>query len=213
MKKRLLTMCATLILFLLPGSAQADVVFNLLMEFSGGSQPAGFPPWLIATFITLSPGTVEVRLQARLQSPSEFVNIWLFNLDPAFNPNNLSLAHVSGVPAAVTKGINAFRADGDGYFDIKFDWPQNPPASRFGNDDLVVYHITSAVHPIMETSFNFVSAPGGGQGMFPTAAHVQGVGPDGEESGWIAVPEPATLLTLGIGATFFMTRRRRRRSG
>jgi hypothetical protein len=47
--------------------------------------------------------------------------------------------------------------------------------------------------------FNFLSDPAGGAGPFPTAAHVQNTGPDGTGSGWVSVPEPATMLLLGFG--------------
>jgi hypothetical protein len=49
-------------------------------------------------------------------------------------------------------------------------------------------------------SFNFLSAPDGGSGPFLTAAHVQGIGPRGDDSGWVTVPEPTGLALAGLGA-------------
>jgi hypothetical protein len=63
------------------------------------------------------------------------------------------------------------------------------------------------------SSFNFLSAPDGGHGPFYTAAHVQGIGIDGNFSGWVTVPEPATwaLVTTGGAGLALAARRRWRR--
>jgi hypothetical protein len=50
-------------------------------------------------------------------------------------------------------------------------------------------------------SFNFTNEGGN----FLSAAHVQGIGPSGDDSGWIAatgttdIPEAASVLSLGLG--------------
>lgn len=190
-------------------SARADaasVIFELNNEFSGAVTPTGTPPFLRATFTDVV-GGVELKMESLLNSGTEFVNVWNFNLDPNLNPNLLSFAFQSGSPntASISTGVNAFQADGDGRYDIEFDWP-NGGAGRFNNADMVTYLITSS-QTISAASFDFLSAPAGGHGPFPTAAHVQGIGDSG--SGWITVPEPTSgLLMLGALAGLVVIRRR-----
>lgn len=114
-------------------------------------------------------------------------------------------------PNSIGTGVDAFKADGDGWFDILFDFPP-PPGSqnaRFTAGETVVYDITYT-GPIDVNSFDFSSAPGGGNGTFLSAAHVQQTG-GGSGSGWIgaAVPEPATALLLGGGLVALAAGRRR----
>ena len=56
-------------------------------------------------------------------------------------------------------------------------------------------------------SFNFLSVPGG-QGPFLNAAHVQGIGPNANGSGWVTVPEPAAMGVLALSAAMLVRRRR-----
>jgi len=189
----------------------AALTFNLVIEFSGGTAPSGPGPWLRATFTDVT-GGVELKLECMLAGSDEGVKEWLFNLDPAFDPANLSFMQVSGSPMSGSYDAmaDAFMADGDGSFDIRFSWPRNPLADRFNDGDMVVYMITSP-DPISAASFNFLSTGAGGHGPFHTAAHIQGTGGDGKESGWIAEPEPATGLLLAAGGLPAILRRRRSR--
>ncbi|WP_319410200.1 PEP-CTERM sorting domain-containing protein [uncultured Desulfosarcina sp.] len=131
---------------------------------------------------------------------------WYFNFDP-LKTLDLTFAFVSGNDAdLVTTGVNNFKADGDGSYDILFGWDKSNGALTAGQTS--VYDITSTTYGnLLDSSwFNFLSQPPtGGNGPFYTAAHVQGIDIPGEEdgSGWIApntpVPEPATMLLLGTG--------------
>lgn len=175
----------------------ADVNFFLTTEFSGGVAPAGPGPYLHAEFKDVV-GGVELTLTSLLLGNSEFVKEWDFNLDPALNPTELSFALQTGGPAAtISTGVNAFKADGDGRYDIKVEFPVAPPGARFNGSDSVTYFITSS-QAISAASFDFLSHPDGGHGPFTTAAHVLGTG-GGEESGWITVPEPSTIGLLALG--------------
>ena len=209
MKARQVRKLFVALLFVAFASARADaasVIFELNNEFSGAQTPTGTPPFLRATFSNVM-GGVELKLESLLNGATEFVNVWNFNLDPNLNPNLLSFAFQSGSPnsATINTGVNAFMADGDGQFDIQFDWP-NGGAGRFNGSDMVTYLITSS-EAISAASFDFLSSPAGGHGPFPTAAHVQGIGDGG--SGWITIPEPTSgLLMLGALAGIVAIRRR-----
>lgn len=199
----------------------ADVlIFELNYEFSGGTPPSGLPPWLTATFDdSVGPDKVRLTMSASGLTDPEFVDGqgWLFNLNPALNPTALSFSYISGNDAdSIFKEVNAFKADGDGYFDIQFSWDPKPD-SRLTAGQTVVYDI-SGITGLVASDFNFYSYPSGGAGIYHTAAHVQGIGPD-DLSGWIGdgvgappqkVPEPTTLLLIGSGLGFLAGYAKRR---
>jgi hypothetical protein len=200
--KAILILAGALCLLFSPVSTKANTItFDLNFEFSGGTSPSGSPPWISATFMDVS-GGVQLTITSLLQSSSEFVGTGgiSFNLDPSLNPNNLTFTYQSGVAASsISTGVDSFKADGDGFFDIRFFWPVSPPTARFNDSDTAVYLI-AGISGLSASSFDFLSETGGGQGTFKAAAHIQGI-PSGTGSGWIgpvAVPEPGILILLGI---------------
>ncbi len=53
----------------------------------------------------------------------------------------------------------------------------------------------SGIGTLTAGSFDFVSTPkGSSAGPFWSVAHIQGIGIDGSESGWVAAPEPSSLI-------------------
>ena len=113
-------------------------------------------------------------------------------------------------------GENLYMADGDGFYDINFDFPPPPGTDKFWSGEESVWLI-SYTGDIDVHSFDFGSE-GGSKGSFTSAAHVQGI--DGDpDSGWIGsgddtpppppVPEPTAALVFGIGAALMGTRARR----
>lgn len=205
-------------------AAAGTLTFDFNIEFSGGTPPAGTAPWISATFDDSfgGPNTVRLTMSTANLVGQEFVGSWYFNFDPALDPTLLSIVGVDTTAVGATTiglGTDAFKADGDGKYDILFDFPPPPGAfaGKFTAGETVVYDITY-VSPIDVSSFDFDSAPDGGHGPFRSAAHVQGIGPDGEDSGWVApgngrqIPEPAALLILGAGLLGLgMLRRRTQR--
>jgi len=195
----------------------AVVSYDFDMEFSGGSRPAGVPPWLNATFDDGdSAGSVTLTLTAINLTTTEFVSDWLFNLDPRLDPTGLTFA-LSGTPATngfsdpnVSANVDSYKADGDGEYDIEIAFDVSDGSStRFDAGDVAVFTI-GGFSSLTANSFNYLSTPAGGHGPYVTAAHVQGIG---EYSGWVThlrpIPEPGTLSLLILGACLPLLRRRR----
>ncbi len=67
------------------------ITFNLDVEFSGGTEPAGSKPWLTAAFDDifanpgdLQPSAVSLTMTAGGLGSGEYVGGWYFNIDPIY---------------------------------------------------------------------------------------------------------------------------------
>ena len=220
MKKLLLliTLVAGVIAFVLP--AQADLIkFELNVGFSVGIEPGGSKPWLTATFediVVDSVDKVRLTMDASGLVEHEFVDGangqvaeqkgWYFNFNDDVNVDYLEFEYFSGNDAdTVATAANAFKADGDGSFDILFAWKKNNK-SLSEERPTAVYDITSSSIDFSASSFNVVSTDSD-KGSLYSAAYVQGIG-NTDGSCWIGdvdhvdshhAPEPATMLLLGSG--------------
>src|SRR6185503_10467667 len=85
---------------------------------------------------------------------------------------------------AITEGVNAFKADGDGKYDVLFQFSTTPGDSFTGGEQ-ISYLITGITGLDAMDFYRFLSLPAGGHGPFFAAGHVQAIS-YGEGSGWIA---------------------------
>ena len=99
----------------------AAYVFNYSSIFSGSAPLSSERPWVQATFTDVASGRVELVIIAPRLTGAENVESLYFNLDPALNPTQLTFSR-SGIGGfddpAIDARMNAFRAGGDGKFDI-----------------------------------------------------------------------------------------------
>lgn len=229
--KVLFTAIALMLGIVFMSSSANALSFDLDLEFSGADEPVATGPWLNATFTDAGGGAVTLTLSDLNLTDDEYVGIWYFNLDTALLPSNLTFTYVSGVAASSITTTNdnivsgpgnnaTYKADGDGFFDIRFDFGKTGGVGDFGVGATSVYTITSG---LTDGSFDYMSLPGGGHGTYNTAAHVQSIdqaigADDNNGSGWIGnenyiiTPEPSTYLLLGSGMLGLAYWRRRRNS-
>ena len=201
------------------------ILYQFDTPFPSDPNPAGPVPWIQAAFTDITPGTVLMTISNVNLTSGEFVKGngnganggLFFNLNPNDNPANLTFSLISSngnFGTTISKGVNAFKADGDGKYDIQFDFSGN----NFSTGSSIAYRITG-ISGLTAADFAFLSAPAGGSGPFYAAAHVQGLPAScGGDSTWIEpgrgplsiipVPEPVPgaflALLLGLWGVWFM---------
>ena len=215
--KFIVCLCVSILFLVFPVcSLQATVVsWDIGLIFIGTGVPTNPAPWLNATFNDGgSAGTVDLKITAFGLTANERVGGVYFNLDTALNPTQLvfSAPIKTGTfdDPAISKGVDGYKADGDGYYDVLIKFDEDGVNRAFNGGEAVEYTITLA--SLTANSFDFVSAPGGGTGQYVTAAHLQSLGTT-LDSAWAtntppAIPEPATLSLLVIGGLFLGKRKK-----
>ncbi len=204
-------------------SGQVDYQFN--DPFSGTAPASTNQPWIDAMFEDVTPGTVQLTVANLNLSGSENVGGLYLNLNPTYDPTALRLSFLGGsggfATPLVSLGQNAFKADGDGKYDVLFSFDEGgTDATRFTAGEYMVCQI-SGIPNLSAADFACQSLPAGGIGPFYAAAHVQRIG-DGALSGWVSatvvmdsslIPEPGSGTLLGLasaaGIVFSVIRRRR----
>lgn len=115
---------------------------------------------------------------------------------------------------AIDFGSNAFKADGDGFFDVLITFPTSG-SNRLDTGESITFTMTATGL----TSDSFVDwscdtcQGAGGNGPFRIAAHVQSTASSGGQSVWISegeLPEPTSMLLLGTGLLGVAARIRKR---
>ena len=191
------------------GANAATYSYEFSTEFSGATAPSGPTPWATLSFADIATGSVLMTLN--LSGSSDIGKVTEFDFNYGGGAT-LAFAHTGGDAATVSpQGSNLYKADGDGFFDIQFLYPNS--GSLFQAGDSSIYTITGT--GLTAADFNYTSFTGGGNGTWYSALHAQGLGPTGGQSGWIgatpAIPEPETyaMMLAGLGLLGFVARRRR----
>ena len=197
----------------------ATVTFNYDQSF-GAVSPDGPAPWATSVITDTGVDTVQLTMSVALGVNLADVTAMYFNLDPSLDPTALSFNRDSGSgPSAgnttISTGVDAFKPDGDGLYDILFDFPPPPgaDAAKFNAGEDLVYTIVGT--GLTANSFNIWSEPGPGNtaGPYLSVARFQQTGADQEGSDWVgAVPVPAAVWLFGSGLLGLVGIARRRRS-
>jgi hypothetical protein len=228
-RKHVLPAAALLAAAIIAPVQAATVTFNLGTVFSDGSAaPDGPAPYATVTLDDGDgAGTVIMTVDVASTVGAADMDQLYLNFDSAFDLALLNFTYdpdSTGPDAENGKkgngifvGTDAFQSDGDGAYDILFDFPP-PPGSgsvRFSAGETVIYTMTST-DAITASSFNFLSADGGGAGTYLAASHFISTGPDGLESAWVGagvIPVPAAVWLFGSGLLGLAGVARRKRTG
>jgi len=119
-----LSVVASLLVF--PSIVSATIVsLDFSVIFEGPGVPTNPPPWINATFDDGgTPGTVDLTISAPgLNGNPEKISGLYFNLDPVLDPTQLLFSVPTVISGAfedplISLGVDSFKADGDGLFDI-----------------------------------------------------------------------------------------------
>jgi VPDSG-CTERM motif len=190
------------------------LTFDLTDEFSGGQQPTGF----VRVEITDTTLTITSFLDG-----TEFLGDLFLNFNEAKDVSALVFTEDTSLtlgsftdPIITTDAPPPLNADGGGTFDIRFTFDTSDGTStRFDTTDSITY-VISGISGLVAADFDFLSEdPSGGNGFFKAAAHIQGVGPDGEGSGFVGPGVPGvpdggtTMMLLGTALACLGALRRR----
>lgn len=195
--------------FLLPIRANASgILYQFDTPFPSDPSPDGSSPWIDASFqdvtggVLLTVNDVGLTSSEFLQGNGSGANGGIFfNLNPNDDPTSLTFtleSESANFGTYINTGENAFKADGDGKYDIVFDFSTHLFAGGASFSYLI-----SGVTGLTANDFAYLSEPAGGSGPFYAAAHVMGLPPNASNSTWIEpgsgpiqltpVPEPSSI--------------------
>ena len=212
---------ATFGLFSLQATA-ATVTFNYDQSF-GAVPPDGPAPFATAVFDDGgTAGSVTLTMTVSAFVGEADVTGMYFNLASSLDPTSLAFARTGGSGPTegqtdIFTGPDAFRADGDGFYDILFDFPPPPGNNngRFNAGEDLVYDITG-IAALTANDFNVFSTPGpgtGNPGPYLSVARFQSTDFDQSGSDWVGVvPVPAAVWLFGSGLLGLVGVARRKRA-
>jgi hypothetical protein len=199
-------------------SPAATVTFSYTENFTP-VPPEGPAPYALAIFDDGgATGTITLTMSVAATVGTADITALYFNLNPALDPTLLSFTRTGGDgPSAsdtvILTGIDAFRAGGDGFYDILFDFPPAPggDTARFNAGEFLVYEIS--MPGLTAGSFNYagLAGPGtGNPGPFLSVARFQ---QRGNFVGAVPVPTTVWLFASGLlGLIGIANRKRNRRT-
>lgn len=194
-------------------SNASGILYQFDTPFPADASPAGSAPWIDASFQDVSGGVLLTVSNLGLigdeflQGNGSGANGGIFfNLNPNDDPTSLTFSLVSQTAnfgTFINTGENAFKADGDGKYDIVFDFSTHSFAGGASFSYLI-----SGITGLTASDFAYMSAPAGGSGPFYAAAHVMGLPPNASNSTWIEpgsgvlqllpAPEPSSFALIAV---------------
>jgi len=184
----------------LPVGAEATISYSLDFIFSG-QQPGNTGPWGTISFTTVGSDTLVTMTAlngATGLAAGEFITFWGFNTtDTSFGVPGTVSGAASGTIAVCADPCSSagFKADGDGFYNIVVSFTDANDPGRLTAGETVAFTVTGA----LEGSFNDLSAPGGGNGTYNSAIHIQGIPTNC--SAWVGnSTSPNTSAEAGAGA-------------
>jgi hypothetical protein len=188
----------------------------------GGVAPTG--TWATATFIDVGVDHVQLTLNVTNNLTVENISAFYFNYEGDATALTINAQAGGGSTASVQQGNNSYMADGDGLYDLLFDFPPPPGnfSAKFTAGETVIYDITGT--GVSAANFYTLAAPSQSQvGPFYAAAKLGGIPCDqydancismgGTTSAWAAgiVPEPVSSALFIVGAATLGFRRFRKK--
>jgi hypothetical protein len=211
------------VLWLAPTPVQAvTVTYNLDYVFSPPTGSVSPPPATV-TLTDLAGGAVKFDVVNQNGVNTKLDSLFFNFTHETVNPNQLGFSNVTvaGNPLAsnayttllaptTSSMVGALKADGDGYFDGKFQFSGN---NFLANGQTLSFQLSVVGQTLGVGDFNFLSLPGGvgGSGPFAMAAMFKNQPPV-----WVgavavaAVPLPGAALLFASGLSGITWWRRRR---
>jgi len=181
------------------------LTYNMNAEFSLGTAPAGPAPWvtLSLTDVGQPAGTVKLTINNVGLLNKENNDETSINYNDALDLTTLSVSLGTKVGTfdspSVSLSENAYKADGDGFFDVLIDFsPGGNLTKTFGGGESLVLFFTDSDGGLSPNDFAFLSLDAGGHGPFAGAAHIQNTGASGSGSGWIAGPVGGPFINPNV---------------
>ncbi len=199
---------------------EAAVTFNFDTIISGGT-PSGTSPWATLLIENAGSNTVNMTLSHVADAGSgQFLSQLLLNLNVV--PGNLAIIESSPKIVGFAFGNNAFNAPGNNRFDLEVSFGtanRNGGIERLKPGESVSWQLTGT--GLTEDSFLATTKDG-----WYNMIHVQGIPGKGKDSSSKItgdyyyceppteqpVPEPASLVALGLGAAALLRRRRAKKA-
>ena len=185
-----------------PAGAAVTLSFNDVISGS----PVGGPPFATVKIENAGADTVNFTMTNTMDgnvSAGQFISKLLLNVSP----------YVAGTMTWSSPTITGYTFSQDGNNDSggKFDYEirletSNSGGNRFTAGKVLTWQVTGS--GLTENSFE---ANSGGNQQYEAMIHVQAIPTDGSSAKVIPgapVPEPASMLALGLGLAAFLKRRR-----